>query len=273
MSDCVFVPDWPDLPSHVKALSTLRCGGVSAAPYDDGKGRGGFNLAAHVGDQIESVLQNRAILAGYLPRNLTGEPQWLSQVHGTEVLELGAAQHNEQRKLIADACCTSVVNTVCAVQTADCLPVLFCDPTSNHVAAAHAGWRGLVNGVIENTLAKMVGAGANLDRITVWLGPAIGPHQFEVGAEVRQLFVDADPCARAAFVAREYQEKAPQDVINAKFYADIYQLARLRLQRAGVQRISGGNFCTVSEPEKFYSYRRDGITGRMASLIWISAAG
>ena len=255
MSDCVFVPDWPDLPSHVSALSTTRCGGVSLAPYDDGSGAGGFNLAAHVGDQIESVMQNRSRLDHYLP----GAPQWLTQVHGTQVLDLGVPQNT----LVADACFTTQANIVCAVQTADCLPVLFCDAKTNGVAAAHAGWRGLVNGVLENTLAKMFEAGAEPDNITIWLGPAIGPDQFEVGAEVRQQFINADPCADAAFV--------PSDTQNGKFYADIYQLARLRLQRAGVYRIFGGNCCTVSEPEKFYSYRRDGVTGRMASLIWTNS--
>lgn len=255
MSDCVFVPDWPELPAHFGALSTLRTGGFSRAPYDDGSGAGGFNLATHVGDDLDQVKRNRTLLAKFLP----GEPLWLSQVHGVRVVDLDVYQDD----LIADACFTTRPETVCAVQTADCLPVLFCDAEKNVVAAAHAGWRGLAHGVLENTLKYMQRAGAELENILVWLGPAIGPLQFEVGPEVRERFVEDDACAVAAFMTRVENP--------AKFYADIYQLARLRLQRAGVHRICGGNFCTVSQREKFYSYRRDGVTGRMASLIWINA--
>jgi YfiH family protein len=253
MTERVFLPVWPDLPAHIGVLSTLRNGGVSLLPFDDGSGTGGFNLASHVGDRVEHVLKNRARLAQFLPAN----PQWLEQVHGVHVVDLGMAD----QLLCADACITSRANVVCAVQTADCLPVLFCDAKSNVVGAAHAGWRGLVNGVLENTLATMLGSGADLDAITVWMGPAIGPSQFEVGAEVRKQFLDADSCAVAAFKVSTIRPD--------KFYADLYHLARLRLQRAGVRSIHGGGFCTVTEPEKFYSYRRDGVTGRMASLIWI----
>ncbi|PRC91641.1 peptidoglycan editing factor PgeF [Solimicrobium silvestre] len=253
---CILKPDWPNLPSQIGALTTLRTGGVSCAPFDDGSGVDGFNLGTHVGDQIEHVLQNRSLLAQFLP----DMPQWLSQVHGTTVLDLGSIVENAKSGLIADACFTTQANVVCAVQTADCLPVLFCDAKNGVVAAAHAGWRGLVDGVLENTLLKMQAAGAESKHILAWLGPAIGPLKFEVGAEVRARFMEVDPCASAAFKPG----KEP-----GKFYADIYQLARMRLQCAGVVQISGGNFCTVSEPEKFYSYRRDGVTGRMASLIWI----
>ena len=253
MADRVFIPEWPGLPAHIGVLSTLRNGGVSLAPFDDGTGWGGFNLAAHVGDQMDHVLQNRALLTQFLPAS----PVWLNQVHGTVVKDIGQP-HDD---LTADACFTSRADVICAVQTADCLPVLFCDAKKNVVAAAHAGWRGLLHGVLENTLGSMLSAGAQLDNIQVWLGPAIGARQFEVGAEVRAQFVDRDQCARAAFAA--------STVRPDKFYADIYLLARLRLQRAGVLSIEGGGFCTVSEPEKFYSYRRDGVTGRMASLIWI----
>ena len=255
MSDSVFVPDWPGLPGHVAALCTLRSGGVSQSPYDDGHGCGGLNLATHVGDQPQRVLQNRALLGKLLP----ADPAWLVQVHGTAVLDVGVPQAN----LTADACFTTQANVVCAVQTADCLPVLLCDPKNNVVAAAHAGWRSLVHGVLENTLARMLHGGAALKNISVWLGPAIGVTQFEVGAEVRQEFVAADACAAAAFQASA--------TVPNKFYADIYHLARLRLQRAGVTQISGGGFCTVSQVDQFYSYRRDGITGRMASLIWIKS--
>jgi YfiH family protein len=253
MSDCVFVPHWPELPNQFGALSTLRAGGFSLTPYDDGLGAGGFNLASHVGDDSANVQKNRSLLANFLPC----DPVWLNQVHGTAVAELGRTQHH----LTADACFTPIPGVVCAVQTADCLPVLFCDAKTNVVAASHAGWRGLVSGVLEKTLEHMCRAGAAPGDILVWLGPAIGPRQFEVGSEVRDQFIQDDSCALAAFVQRE---KKP-----GKFYADIYQLARLRLQKAGVNHISGGNFCTVTQREKFYSYRRDGVTGRMASLIWI----
>lgn len=253
MSEIVFVPDWPDLPVQFNALSTLRTGGFSLAPYDDGSGAGGFNLASHVADDFAHVQQNRSLLAPYLPC----EPSWLTQVHGTDVVKLGRPQHD----LVADACFTPLPGVVCAVQTADCLPVLFCDAKTNVVAAAHAGWRGLANGVLEKTLWHMHRAGAAPGDVLVWLGPAIGPNQFEVGPEVRDQFVQDDSCAAAAFL--------PIEEKPGKFYADIYQLARLRLQKLGVTQISGGNFCTFTQREKFFSYRRDGVTGRMASLIWI----
>lgn len=255
MSECVFVPDWPGLPAHIGALSTLRSGGFSPAPYDDSNGSGGFNLGAHVGDDVALVGKNRAQLRQFLP----ADPQWLTQVHGNRVVDLDQFASDFK----ADACLSAQAGVVCAVQTADCLPVLFCDPKSNVVAAAHAGWRGLLDGVLDNTVAQMMSAGAAAENIMAWLGPAIGPFKFEVGAEVREKFVHADPCASAAFKA------SPQQA--GKFYADIYQLARLRLHSAGVRDICGADFCTVTQSEKFYSYRRDGVTGRMASLIWIKA--
>jgi YfiH family protein len=254
MTERTFVPDWPDLPAHIGVLSTLRGGGCSLAPHDDGTGlAGGFNLATHVGDDPMHVNQNRTVLAQLLP----SAPRWLTQVHGTRVIDLGMPEIN----LNADACFSTQPGVVCAVQTADCLPVLICDGTKNVVAAAHAGWRGLVSGVLENTLEQMQIAGAEPQNITVWLGPAIGPLQFEVGPEVRERFLEVDSCASAAFKA--------SDERSGKYYADIYLLARQRLQRAGVLHVHGGDFCTVTEREKFYSYRRDGVTGRMASLIWI----
>jgi len=255
-------PDWPQLSvqfgAHFGAFSTCRTGGVSLAPYGDGTAAtglnpGGFNLGDHVGDQFEHVLINRALLAQALPN----EPKWLSQVHGTSVLNFD--QH--QNSLIADACITTQANVVCAVLTADCLPVLFCDAKHGVVGAAHAGWRGLADGILENTISTMQAAGANSEHILAWLGPAIGPSKFEVGEEVRARFVEADASAALAFKSIESHAR--------KYYADIYHLARLRLHRAGVHQISGGHFCTFSEPEKFYSYRRDGVTGRMTSLIWI----
>jgi hypothetical protein len=249
----VLIPDWPGLPANVGALSTLRGGGISRAPYDDGAGGGGLNLGTHVGDDPAAVAQNRARLRAMLP----AEPAWLTQVHGTVVLDAAAVHGAPQ----ADASIASRPGVVCAIMTADCLPVLFCDAQGRVAGVAHAGWRGLAAGVLENTIAAMRAAGAG--EILAWLGPAIGPASFEVGEEVRQAFVAADPKADAAFVANL---KAP-----GKHFADIYHLARLALRRQGVAQIAGGGFCTVIERERFYSYRRDSITGRMASLIWLQA--
>ncbi|TCS39094.1 hypothetical protein EDC30_10144 [Paucimonas lemoignei] len=259
----VFIPEWPGLPANVGVLSTLRTGGVSRQPYDDGSGGGGFNLGTHVGDDLDTVSQNRARLRALLP----AEPAWLNQVHGTDVLDsariqasprANAAQSDAPR---ADASIASTPGVICTIMTADCLPVLFADVEGRVVGAAHAGWRGLAAGVLANTIAAMRAAGAG--EILAWLGPAIGPASFEVGEEVRQAFVAVDARADTAFV--------PNLKVPGKHLADIYHLARLALQRQGVERISGGSFCTVTERERFYSYRRDGVTGRMASLIWLRA--
>jgi YfiH family protein len=255
-------PDWPDLPAGVAALTTLRSGGVSRGPYDDGGGGGGLNLGVHVGDAIESVRENRALLQAVLPTLPTGPtgpiaPAWLTQVHGTRVVNAAAVTTAED----ADASIAVGAGAVCAVLTADCLPVLLCDAMGRVVGAAHAGWRGLLNGVLENTVQAMRAEGA--ERITAWLGPAIGPQRFEVGPEVREAFVACDARHDAAF--------KPLAARPGKYLADIYGLARLALTDAGVDRnrISGGGFCTVSDAARFYSYRRDGVTGRFASLIWI----
>lgn len=257
----LLIPDWPDLPGNIGVLSTTRQGGCSLIPYDDGSGTGcaGMNLGAHVGDRPEAVLHNRALLRNALP----AEPFWLSQVHGTRVVDAAAASDVPE----ADASFTVERRVVCAVQTADCLAVLFCDSTGKTVGAAHAGWRGLVAGVLDNTVATMRDVGAG--DILAWLGPAIGPEHFEVGEEVRQAFVDrfvvrgpdADQI-RTAF--------RPVAGTAGKYLADIYSLARFALNRLGVIRISGGDLCTVSDVRRFYSYRRDRVTGRMASLIWIN---
>jgi polyphenol oxidase len=243
--------DWPQLPKQFGAFTTLRTGGVSRMSYGDGTGLGGFNLGDHVGDRTEDVLSNRALLNQWLPN----PPQWLSQVHGTTVLNFDEKPQN----LTADACVTSQAKVVCAVLTADCLPVLFCDVQNGVIGAAHAGWRGLVAGVLENTVIAMMQLGAHPKHTLAWLGPAIGPSQFEVGGEVRAQFIEDDASAITAFTPGH----------SDRFYADIYQLAWLRLQRVGVRQISGGQFCTVSQADKFYSYRRDGVTGRMASVIWM----
>jgi YfiH family protein len=245
-------PDWPDLPAGVAALTTLRSGGVSRGAYDDGSNGGGLNLGVHVGDAIESVRENRALLQAVLPTL----PAWLTQVHGTRVVNAAAVTTAEN----ADASIAVGAGAVCAVLTADCLPVLLCDAMGRVVGAAHAGWRGLLNGVLENTVQAMRAEGA--DRITAWLGPAIGPQRFEVGPEVHAAFVARDARHDTAF--------KPLAVSPGKYLADIYGLARLALAEAGVDRISGGGFCTVSDAARFYSYRRDGVTGRFASLIWIA---
>ncbi|PKO63477.1 MAG: peptidoglycan editing factor PgeF [Betaproteobacteria bacterium HGW-Betaproteobacteria-17] len=234
-------PDWP-APARVKCLMTTRAGGVSQAPW------GSFNLGDHVGDDPAHVAANRARLGRQLP----AEPGWLRQVHSARVVELGREPDRE-----ADAALTRQAAQVCAVLTADCLPVLLCDRAGSVVAAAHAGWRGLAGGVLEATVAAMQ---VPPQGILAWMGAAIGPQAFEVGDEVRQAFVAQHAEASGAFVP----QPAP-----GKWLADIYQLARIRLEHAGVQAIYGGGRCTFNEADHFYSYRRDGVTGRMASLIWL----
>ena len=241
MADCQ-VPDWP-APPGVRTLQTLRTGGFSPAPWAS------FNLGNHVGDDPARVAANRAELRQALP----GEPLWLAQVHGTLVVEAGLAPQGAS----ADASFSRQPGQVCAVMTADCLPVLFCDRAGTVVAAAHAGWRGLLDGVLENTIAALRVAPGEL---LAWLGPAIGPERFEVGDEVRAAFVAHDADAANGF--------RPQ---GSKWLADIYALARQRLLQAGVTAISGGGACTVSDAERYFSYRRDGVTGRMATLIWLEA--
>lgn len=241
--DSLILPDWP-LPAGVKACSTTRHGGISLPPYDS------LNLGTHVGDDARAVADNRQRLVE--GAGLPQMPVWLDQIHGTRVVRLDGQTPAD---LQADAVYSNVPGQVCAVMTADCLPVLFCSQASDEVAAAHAGWRGLCNGVLEQTLAAFA---AEPGCISAWLGPAIGPQQFEVGPEVRAAFIAVDDAAAAAFT--------PQ---GDKFLADIYLLARQRLQRAGIHAIYGGDRCTVSEISHFFSYRRDGITGRLASLIWL----
>jgi polyphenol oxidase len=247
----LILPDWPDAPANIGAFSTSRRGGFSRSPYDDGNGGGGLNLGLHVGDAPEHVGQNRRLLQSLLP----ARPVWLNQVHGATVVDAAAAADTPN----ADASVTNQRGVVCAIQTADCLPVLFCDAAGNVVGAAHAGWRGLANGVLQNTVQAMRNMGA-ID-ILAWLGPAIGPEQFEVGEDVLQAFSAHGPETETAF--------KPRNDSTGKYLADIYQLARIVLAKYGVAKIHGGNNCTVSDAGRFYSYRRDRITGRMASLIWI----
>lgn len=250
-------PHWPGLPANVGVLSTTRRGGVSPAPYGDGMGAGGLNLGTHVGDQPHNVARNRSILRDMLP----GDPAWLSQVHGTAVANL--ADVGPQHVPDADASVTTIPGKVCVIMTADCLPVLFADLAGKVVGGAHSGWRGLAAGVLGETVRAMRAAGAG--EITAWLGPAIGPTAFEVGADVRSAFLAAISSPQdeilAAFV--------PFSGRPGKYLANMNMLARLILAEVGVTRVHGGTHCTFTEAERFYSYRRDGITGRQASLIWI----
>jgi|AntRauTorcE11897_2_1112592.scaffolds.fasta_scaffold02396_3 YfiH family protein len=237
------VPDWP-APGRVRAVSTTRAGGFSSAPWDS------FNLGGHVGDHPDQVEKNRLKLAEWVGIPLSGFC-FMNQVHGTDIIGLPRKPPVE-----ADGCVTSRVRVPCVVMAADCLPVLFCNRAGTRVAAAHAGWRGLCQGVLEQAVAQF----DDPADVMAWLGPAIGPGQFEVGAEVRDAFIEQDPDAREAFVPGSTADH---------FLADLYQLARQRLKSAGVAQIYGGHWCTFSEPDRFFSYRRDGVTGRMASLIFI----
>lgn len=239
----LIVPQWP-LPQGVAACSSTRRGGVSLSPYDS------LNLGAHCGDNPEHVAENRRLF--YATCALPVQPTWLEQVHGTTVLKLEDEPYLSKR---ADACYSVTPGKVCAVMTADCLPVLFCNTAGTEVAAAHAGWRGLCAGVLEETIACFHDLPAN---IIAWLGPAIGPAAFEVGPEVREAFIAKDKKADSAF-----------RVSGEKYYADIYQLARQRLENIGVTQVYGGERCTWTESDDFFSYRREGITGRMASFIWL----
>ncbi len=233
------IPEWP-APLQVKAFQTTRLGGVSIAPFAQ------CNLGCHVGDNPQHVQQNRSLL------DLPGEPLWLNQVHGKRVVSA------DQAILLpaADACIARKRQAICAIMTADCLPVLLCDRQASVVAAAHAGWKGLAAGVIEATVAAMEVAPQNL---LAWLGPAISQEFFEVGDEVRSAFLGPQPQAASAFVSGN----------TGKWFADIYALARLRLNLLGIQQIYGGEYCTYREREKFFSYRREGVTGRMGTFIWL----
>ncbi len=224
-------------------MSSTRLGGYSRPPWE------GLNLGGHVGDDPSAVSANRRWLF-----QMIGMPEsacWLQQVHGVRVVS-ASSQTCE-----ADASITGEPGKLCAVMTADCLPILLCDKQGSQVAAVHAGWRGLAAGVIENALD---GFDRPPQDILVWLGPAIGPSAFEVGSEVRQTFIQQDPQAAHAFESNRKDH----------WLADIYQLAKLRLSRKGVQQVFGGDYCTYSDAKRFFSYRRDGQTGRMASLIWLT---
>lgn len=248
---CLLLPDWP-APASVHAVVTTRAGGVSPAPWDS------LNLGTHVGDDPLHVRENRARLQSALTSLAPAQaPQWLNQVHGTRVVE---AEPDERRRTgflpDADAVTTTLRRLPCVVMTADCLPVFLCDRAGTRVAVAHAGWRGLCEGVLEASVAAF----PEPAQVLAWLGPAIGPDAFEVGGEVREAFLARQSGAAAHF------RPGPNP---GRFLADIYGLARLRLAAAGVTDVSGGGLCTFSDRERFFSYRRDGQTGRLASVIWL----
>lgn len=242
----VLVPDW-HAPANVAALATVRnLPGYSRPPF------GAFNLGAHCGDEAQSVVDNRRELIELA--GLPNPPHWLAQVHGVAVHRV-RSREPEPTPPQADAAVTDIPGAVLAILTADCLPVLFAAKDGSEVAAAHAGWRGLASGVLETTVAAMRSAPQNL---LAWLGPAAGPAHYEIGEEVRTAFVDHDPDAATCFVATR----------PGHYLIDLYALARRRLAVVGVTAVSGGDLCTISEPARFYSYRRDGRTGRMATLVW-----
>ncbi|MEO8464943.1 MAG: peptidoglycan editing factor PgeF [Gammaproteobacteria bacterium] len=234
-----FAPDWP-APSGVRAWVTERGPGAS--------GYSALNLATHVGDDPAVVAANRVWLRGALA--LPGEPAWLDQVHGARVLDL-----DSEAILAADGAVTARVGVVCAVLTADCLPVLLCDRAGRRIGVAHAGWRGLLDGVLPATVHAL---GVSPDRLLAWLGPAIGPAAYEVGADVRDAFVATEPKAAAHFTPNA----------RARWQADLYGIARDSLRTSGVTAVYGGGFCTFRESSRFFSHRREAPCGRMATLIW-----
>ena len=236
------VPDWP-VPTTVKALITTRAGGVSQAPYAT------LNLGTAVGDDPVAVRENRARFRSLLP----SEPRWLRQVHGTRVVDAATVAILVE----ADGSHTTAPGVVCVVQMADCMPVLFADRAGTRVAAAHAGWRGLAAGVLDETVRALDTDPAEL---IAWMGPAIGPTAFEVGDDVRDAFLTSSPEAHAAFVPH-----AP-----GKWLADLFLLGRQRLRGLGIGAIHGGGLCTVTDSRRFFSHRRDRVSGRMAAAIWLA---
>lgn len=240
-------PDWP-APGNVKAFITTRSGGVSRGP------RASLNLGYKAGDDHAAVAQNRTIVGALMPQS----PRWLAQVHGHRVVDADTLSGSPDNPTEADASVARQCGTVCAIMIADCLPVLFCNRSGTRVAAAHAGWRGLSGGVLANTVKAMCEAGDKPEELLAYIGPGIGPTAFEVGADVYQAFTANDTDARAAFASC-----AP-----GKWLADLFMLARLALTRAGVMQLYGGGLCTHTDHQRFFSYRRDKLCGRMAAFIW-----
>ncbi len=252
-SPSLIIPNWP-APKNVHALQTNRKAGYSFAPYNS------FNLGGHVNDNPQHVAQNRQLLSDFLP----SEPVWLNQVHGINVVD--AAETNCVPD--ADASFTTRKNVVCVTMTADCLPILLCDTAGTQVASIHAGWRSLCDGIIEATILTMHSKVAiDSSQLMAWLGPSIGPNAFEVGAEVRAQFMAKDAKSEIAFKPHSDNQ------VQNKWLCNIYQIATQRLNNLGITQIYGGgvdeNFCTFTQKEQFFSFRRDGVTGRMATLIWL----
>jgi len=257
--EAAIVPRW-EAPARVRAVSTTRRGGVSEGPWGlvDGSG-GGLNLGARCGDDPVAVACNRERLA----RAIGAMPLWLEQVHGTDVHAVVAGAHTDlpqAHEPRADAAVTNVPGVALAVLTADCLPVILSDARGEVVGVAHAGWRGLADGVLERAVEALRALAGDDTRVCAWLGPSIGPDAFEVGDEVRARFCDLDARAATAFATGER---------DGKWFADLPALARLRLAGVGVHRVAGADRCTVRDATNFYSYRRDGRCGRMATLVWV----
>lgn len=246
-------PDWP-APDNVRAAFTTRIGGYSEAPCDS------FNLGLHVGDKLEHVNSNRNLLVDAL--SLPAAPVYLNQVHGTDTVCAEQQLSDTSHSLPAADACWSSAGSVIAIMTADCLPVLFTSECGKYIAGAHAGWRGLADGVIEKTIESMP---VDSSELLVWLGPAIGPARFEVGAEVRECFVSCDAASEAHFTVVDSTGNSGQK----KYLANLYGLAKDRLAACGVGSVYGGEHCTYTDSSRFFSHRRDrGQTGRMAALIW-----
>ena len=244
----VITPEW-NAPARVHCAFTLRAGGVSVAPYDS------LNVGAHVGDAAEAVGENRRQVREYL--RLPAEPVWLQQVHGIDVVDLDGSGHGTGAAPRADAAVTRVSRRVCVIQVADCMPVLFAARDGSAVGAAHAGWRGLAGGVLEQTVRAL---GVPAEHLVAWLGPTISQQHFEVGDDVRTAFVSGDSGAAAAFVTNT----------RGRWQCDLYALARRRLAALGVRDVFGGGWCTYADAARFFSFRRDGQCGRMAALIWLT---
>jgi YfiH family protein len=241
-------PNWP-APPNVRAASTLRTGGISREPYDS------FNLAAHVGDETQAVTENRRLLKAAL--RLPAEPTWLEQIHGDSVAEASAQNECAMRPPRADASVARSAGRVCAILAADCLPVLFCSRDGDRVAAAHAGWRGLAAGVLDTTVGSL---GLPGSKLIAWMGPAISQQAYEVGDDVRIAMLARDSGFASAFTPNA----------RGRWQCDLYQLARRNLEQLGVKAIYGGGYCTYDDADRFYSFRRDGQCGRMATLVWMT---
>lgn len=249
----IIAADWP-APANITAFTTTRLGpGVSASPFNQ------FNLGSRCGDEHTHVLQNRAsLISDY---HLPAEPHWLHQVHGVDVVRIGSRPHHDPLRFgegepLADASVTDMPNTVLAVLTADCLPVLFCNRAGTEIAAAHAGWRGLANGMLE---ASVAGMHSKPEEILAWFGPTAGAMRYEIGEEVHQAFLSASAEAESAFTVTR----------SGHYLIDMFAIARQRLQAVGILQVYGGEHCTISD-SRFYSHRREQRTGRMASIIWMS---